>query len=309
MRSAARDHVEYFAVRAFGTLVQVLSDRVALSLGRAIGTLAYLVDRRHREVTLENLRRAFPGEPSEESCRSLARRCFQHLGCVLVECLKFPRLNLAARLDEYVTISGVAETREALAQGKGLLMISGHVGNWELSGIAVSLRVAPVVSVARPLDNALLGRHLLAIRQAWNQRIIDKRGALRGMSRTLKARGLVGVLIDQNAGRDGVFVDFFGRKASTTGSVAALALRMGCPVVPASSYRVGSGFRYHVALGKPLELVRTGDRERDVRENTAMFTKCIERFIRQHPEQWLWLHRRWKAQPPEDTDAAAQRQN
>jgi KDO2-lipid IV(A) lauroyltransferase len=158
----------------------------------------------------------------------------------------------------------------------------------------------PLVSVARPRDNPWLERYVVRTRERHGQKIVAKKGAVRDLSRALREGKFLGILADQNSGRNGVFVTFFGRPASTTGAPATLALRFSVPIIPARSLRVGPGFKYEVHVEKPLARPDTGNREEDVRLLTQAFTSRIEDWVRREPGQWLWGHRRWKSRPKEE---------
>jgi len=196
-----------------------------------------------------------------------------------------------------VRLEGVEHVKAALAEGRGALLLGAHFGNFELLAAAHALTGLPPVNVVvRPLDNPYLDALVARGRERAQISLIAKRAALKGMTAALARGECVGILLDQNDGRHGVFVPFFGRPASTSRSLAVLALKTGAPVVPAFIHRLRDG-EHHVTLEPAIPVVRTGHVDRDVELNTARFTEAIERQVRAHPEQWFWVHRRWKSLP------------
>jgi KDO2-lipid IV(A) lauroyltransferase len=249
---------------------------------------------RHRLIALYNLRRAFPEKPEKE-IQEIAWGVYRNMGIVGAEFFDIPPLtkeNVAA----LVEAEGVEHCEKALAKGRGLLLFSAHLGNWELEAAAVSLLVKPAVVIYRPLDNRLLDHLVLRVRSATGNQPLAKDHAMRAMLRTLKKNGILGILIDQNVDYyEGIFVEYFGRPACTTDGLALLALHTGAPVLPAYMARLPNG-RYRLVIGPEVEVVDTGDRNADVLTNTQRFTKVIEEMVRRYPDQWLWVHQRWKTQ-------------
>lgn len=256
--------------------------------------LFYLLVPRQRLIALHNLRRAFP-EKSAEEILKIARGVYRNMGIVAAEFFDIPRLtkeNIAA----LVEAEGLENCEKALAKGRGVLMFGAHFGNWELEAVAASLLIRPVAAIYRPLDSALLDQLVLRVRTATGNTLLDKNRAMRAMIRSLKRNELLGILIDQNVDTyEGVFVDYFGRPACTTDGLAVLALHTGAPVLPACMARLPDG-RYRLVIGPEVEVVDTGDRNADILANTQRFTKVIEQTVRQYPDQWLWVHQRWKTQ-------------
>ena len=298
--------IEYMCVRALLWIFHVLPIRIGLALGRAIGTLAWLVDARHRRVAMDNLAHAYGDELTPKARRRLVRRVFQHFAMLVPEVAKLPQLVTRDSLSECFEFENFDAIDRALALGKGAVFVSAHLGNWEVLGVVTSLRGYDLTTIARPLDNPMLDRLVNGFRERYGQKIVPKTGALRAMVQVMKRRGILTFVADQNARDNHVFVDFFGRPAATVKSVAALALRDETPIVFGFGARQGPGFRYRVIVDDPILPKNTGDKEADVLRITQAFTKRIEYYVRQYPEQWLWLHRRWKTQPPASaTDAPA----
>jgi len=265
------------------------------SLFIGFSRMFHLLIPRQRLIATHNLRRAFP-EKSEGEIVRIVQSVYRNMGIVAAEFFDIPRLtkkNIAA----LVEAEGVENCEKALAKGRGVLLFSAHFGNWELEAAAAALLIKPAVVIYRILDSPLLEHLVLRVRSATGNVLLPKDHAMRAMLRTLKQNGIVGILIDQNmAWYEGVFVDYFGRPACTTDGLALLALHTEAPVLPAYMVRLPDG-RYRLVFGPEVEVIRTGDRDADVLANTQRFTKVIEQIVRRYPDQWLWVHQRWKTQP------------
>lgn len=268
-----------------------MSDR----LGGTLGTLGYWALPGRRRVAHDNLAMALGGELDDRARRAIARTAFRNLGVTALECCRLffgPPGELLGR----VHVTGVEHVTAALSEGRGVFYLSAHFGNWELAAAAHRLIGLPLNVVVRPLDNPFLEARVARGRAAGGIRLIPKRTAVRAVRAALARNECVGILLDQDAGRTGVFAPFFDRPASTSRVLAVLALKTGAPVVPGFIRRLPDG-RHEVQIEPALGLSRTGDRERDVAENTARFNAAIERHVRACPEQWFWVHRRWKTRP------------
>ena len=283
-------------------MFRLLPMEVARALAKVVGTLAWLIDARHRRVAVGNLDLAYGDEMTTREKRSLVRRVFQHFAMVIPEAVKAPQLITEDTIGKYVEFGDTTATDEAIAQKGGALFVTGHLGNWELLGMYASLRGYEMTSIARPLDNPLLDRLTVSYRERYGQKIVPKDGALRAVVKVMKRGGLLGFVADQNARTDHVFVEFFGRPAATVGSIATLALRSGLPICFGFCVREDKRFRYRIISGEPIWPESSGDMEADILRITQAFTTRIESYVRQYPDQWLWLHRRWKTQPSPATD-------
>jgi len=269
---------------------------LALGVGRRLGDLAGLALPRRHGVALANLALAFPDLPLDAR-RRLARRAWQHLGMTMVEVVRLLGRPLEATLGE-LTVDGLEHLRPVMAAHGRALMLTAHLGNWEYLAAVPRLTGYPGAIVVRPLDSPALDGLAEETRRKTGIALIDKRGALRPVLRALRRGGLVGILLDQNATRrDGVFVPFFGRAASTSRSLALLALRTETPVVPIFIRREAVG-RHRVIIEPPLPRPAAHDLEAAVVELTARCTETIEAAIRRAPQQWLWSHDRWRTRPP-----------
>jgi KDO2-lipid IV(A) lauroyltransferase len=271
---------------------------LALRLGRRLGDLTAMALPRRRRVVLENLALAFPDLPADDR-RRLARRSWQHLGMTTVEMTRVLARPLQATLDE-MTMDGKEHIQSAMTTHGRALMLTAHLGNWEYLSAAHWLVGYPLAIVVRPLDAPALQALADSMRRKTGVEIIDKRGALRPVLEALRRGRMIGILLDQNAARrEGVFVPFFGRAASTSRSIALLALRTRTPILPIFIRREGPG-RHRVVVEPPVPMIDpANDLEAAVVELTARCTAVIERVVRQTPEQWLWAHDRWRTRPPD----------
>jgi Kdo2-lipid IVA lauroyltransferase/acyltransferase len=271
---------------------------LALWLGRRVGDVVYTAMPRRRRIALSNLGRAYPELPEAER-RRLARRAAQHLGMTLVE---LPRL-LTAPLDETlarIRLDGIEHLHAAMQAHGRALVLTAHLGNWEILCAAHRLTEYGLSVVVRPLDARWLDAVAVKLRRRTGVDVIDKRGALRPVLEALRRGRMVGILMDQNAARrEGVFVEFFGHPASTSRSLALLAVRTGAPVIPIFARRA-AGTGHTVVIRPALPAPTSNDPEAAVVELTARCTAEIERAIRQAPEQWLWSHDRWRTRPSSD---------
>jgi KDO2-lipid IV(A) lauroyltransferase len=292
-RKRRRDDLLYvlalFAVRLF----RLLPLSLGIWIGGILGGVAYFILPRDRKRALEHLAIAFPSEMSLPERRRIARKCFQNLGKNAVELVNFPRLK--RDLDRMITVEGRAYLDETLARGDGLIWITGHLGNWELMACYMAHKGYPFRVVAREIYEERLNRLLLGFRNEAAVRVIlrDSPSSGRQMLRALKDGEVIGMLIDQDAQVKGVMADFFGRKANTPAGAAILARRRSIPVLAGFIHRV-SGRRHRIVIHPPMEIIETNDADRDIVVNTERFNRVLEQHIREDPEGWVWMHRRWK---------------
>ena len=285
--------LEYAAVRIVAAIVSVLPMPVVRRIGGWLGRLAYLLDRAHRRTALGNLGAAFPTR-SERDRRAMARAMFAHFGSLLLELLKFATYT-QAQMRAAVEIEGQDRALQAYGQHRGVLFFTGHFGYWEIHAIAEPLHNFPISVLARPLDNLRLNDMLERIRTRTGNSVIYRQGAVRKVLRELAANHGVALLIDQHLHTpDAVYVDFFHRPAATTSALAALALRTGAPVIPVFALPLPRG-RYRLVYEHAVDPPRA-DTPDAVRDFTQRCTDVLEMYVRRHPELWLWMHRRWRAQ-------------
>jgi Kdo2-lipid IVA lauroyltransferase/acyltransferase len=278
-----------------GRAIGRLPPRVGQALGVGLGRGAYWLLSGRRHVALDNLRLVFGDTLSPAARATLARRSFEHLGITAVECCRL-FFGPAERLLRRVRGRGTEHLGEALAQGRGIFFLTGHFGNWELLAATHGLAGFGLSVVVRPLDNPYLDALIARARERSGLRAISKRDAVQGVRAALARGECIGILLDQDAGRAGVFVPFLGHAASTSRALAVLALKTRAPVVPVFIHRLPDG-DHELVLDPEIPLVITGDLDHDIVVNTARFTAAIERHVRAHPEQWFWVHRRWKSRP------------
>lgn len=269
-----------------------MSRAFAMSLGRVV----YLLHFRLREVGMRNLAMALP-EKSEAERASILRGVFTSLGRQLAELCQFPRYT-PENIDEVVVYDGLEHYERAYARGKGVLFLTAHFGGWELSAFAHSLHGHWLHIVMRPMDNPYLDRMIEHYRTMHGNKTVAKDDFVRGLLAAMKAGETVGILMDTNmTPPQGVFVDFFGIKACTASGLARIALRTDAAVLPGFTIWDEALGKYRLRFDPAVELIRTGDLEADIVANTQRFTKVIEDYVRKYPEQWLWVHRRWKTRP------------
>jgi Kdo2-lipid IVA lauroyltransferase/acyltransferase len=293
-RPSIRHRLEYFGVMSVVAAARVLPMRAVLGAGTLLGRAFYTFDRAHRRLAVKNLQAAFPVR-SEAECDAIAREMFSHFGRLLASLLKFSTMRPAEMLAR-VEFAGEERVVHAHAQGRGVLLFTGHFGFWEINALVHALALKPISVLARPLDNPLLHNLLESVRKGTGNAVIYRRGALRRVLRALEANQAVAFLIDQHMQpADAVYVDFFNRPAATTSALAALALRTGAPVVPVFALPLPGGrFRmvYEHAVPPP-----SGDDEEAIRDFTQRCTDVLEMYVRRYPHLWLWMHRRWREIP------------
>jgi KDO2-lipid IV(A) lauroyltransferase len=257
--------------------------------------LYYHASTKHRLIALHNLRCAFPERDMEELIR-IAKGVYRNLAITAAEFFSMPSIT-RENLHEWVEMEGLEHFEAGIAQGKGLLTIIAHFGNWELMPVTFPLfrkLLKPSYIVYRPLDNPVLDNMIEHVRTINGSEMIPKGGAGKRIMELLKENHSIAILSDQNVStREGVFVDFFGRPACTGVGLAVLALRSGAPVLPMFMARQKSG-KYKFILKPLVEVSQTGDYDKDLMENTQRFTKVVEDVIREYPDQWFWIHQRWK---------------
>jgi Kdo2-lipid IVA lauroyltransferase/acyltransferase len=282
-------------VSGVGALVGRLPIGMAQALGAGLGRIAYWILSGRRRVALDNLTLVYGDTLSPEARATLARQSFEHLGMTAMECCRL-FFGPAERLFARVRGQGMEYIGQAMARGRGIFFLTGHFGNWELLAATHGLAGFGLSVVVRPLDNPYLDSLIARARQRSGLRAISKREAVQGVREALGRGECIGILLDQDAGRDGEFVPFLGRPASTSRALAVLAIKTRAPVLPAFIHRLPDG-GHELVLDPEIPLAITGDLDHDIHVNTARFTEAIERHVRAHPEQWFWVHRRWKSRP------------
>ncbi|MFZ5997257.1 MAG: lysophospholipid acyltransferase family protein [Nitrospirota bacterium] len=274
--------------------VALLPSAVAAKVGEALGLLLFFLWSGRRRTALKNIERtlqagALAGTVDPEA---LAKENFKQFGRSFAEVVKV-YYGFGRRIIDAVEIRGIEHYRAAKQKGKGVIVITGHCGNWEVMALAFGSKVAPAAVVARAQDNPYLNKIIEKVRARYGNSVIYKKGALKNILAQLRRNSVVGILMDQAVVRsEGVVVDFLGRSAWTTKMPALLARKTGAPVVPVFVHRNKN--RHVVTIYPELRLSRQEDADRALHEDTKRFSGCIEEYIKQHPEEWLWIHRRWK---------------
>ena len=289
---------EYVFIRSLLVLFRLLPFPLAFRIGEAIGWLLYHCDRAHRRIGLTNLALAFPYK-SEAECQQILRESLRNLGRLVVEFCHMQTLT-KDNISEWVGFADSAQWQELLtrSQNTGALILTGHFGNWELFAYAHACYGFPVHIIHRRLRNGFIDDLIVQERERCGNHVIRKTTAGMEVFRAMRQKALVVAAVDQNAsGRMGVFVPFFSRLASTSTGLAGLALASNVPVVPAFLIRETGTWRHHIVVLPPVEPVRTGNQEADLRATTAKFTEVFQQMVERYPDHWLWIHKRWKRRP------------
>ncbi len=288
--------LEYAAVWLLLNGLGFLPRPLARWLAAKVAGVLYALSPKLRKTAETNLHIALP-EWTEAQRDAVIRKMVRNLGWMAAEFARFPKYS-KKNIEQIVVLDGNENFLEARNRGKGVLILTGHIGAWELSSFAHALYGYPLHFMARPLDNQRIDALVNSYRCASGNRAIFKNESARVMLKILKDAGTIGVLADQNTMPDeAVFVDFFGKPASTTTGIARVALHTDAAVVPGYAVWDESIGKYRLKFEPTMDLIRTGDTERDVRENTQRFTKVIEDIIRKYPDQWVWVHGRWSVRP------------
>ncbi len=291
-----RESLEYGVVRSLVAVLRALPREAARRVGAGIGALSLRLLARLRRTGMRNLQLAYPEKTVAER-ETLLREEFRSLGWQMAEFCQMPKYT-AESAAGFVRYEGLENYLAARARGKGVLVVTGHLGAWELSSYFHSLMGYPMSLVIRRLDNPRVDEFVNGIRTLHGNRVIHKDDFARGLITAMHNGETVGILMDTNmTPPQGVFVPFFGIEACTASGLARVALRSGAAVLPGFLLWEESEQRYVLHFGEELELVRTGDVAQDIVANTALFTAAIEAYIRGYPGQWLWVHRRWKTRP------------
>ena len=281
-------------IRALSWLSACLSHSQVQRVGRGLGWLLGSGLRFRRSEVQAALQRCFP-EKSAADVRVVADGMYRHLGTLLIETLRTGHMDLAA-LDEEVDFSGFEKVMQILSRGRGLIVLTAHVGNFELLAMLAALKGAPLTVITKALKPKWLNDWWLETRGKFGVKMLPARDSYRYCRETLKANGILGFVLDQNMKRNrGIFVDYFGRPACTSPGLALLSAQTGAPVLPAFMLREPDG-RHRVHVFDPLPPPASADKA-IIRQATQEYTTIIERFVRAHPDQWIWLHRRWRTKP------------
>jgi KDO2-lipid IV(A) lauroyltransferase len=291
-----KEWLEYAAVWLILKALGAMPRTVARGFAASVTGLFFSWLPKLRKTAEFNLRLAFP-DWTDAQRKDATRRMVRNLGWMAAEFARFPQLT-KENIEKVVILEGHENFLEGQRRGKGVLYLTGHIGAWELSSFAHALCGYPLHYMARPLDNTRLDTLVNQYRCSSGNKPIYKNESARVTLKILKGSGTIGILADQNTmPSEGVFVDFFGKLACTTTGLARVALHTGAAVVPGYAYWDETIQKYRLRFEPPVELICSGDTEHDVFENTQRFAKIIEGIIRKHPDQWVWVHKRWKTRP------------
>ncbi len=293
---------EYAAMRAVTMSMSAMPTPLALRTGEMLGEIVGRVIPGRISQAIENLRFAFPGL-TQEDAREMALASCRHFGRAAIETALAPRLMRPSNWRERLVIRNDEPLRRVVDAGKGAILVTAHLGTWELFGLVLKYYGAAPHIVYRSMKNPHLDRYVYGFRTAFGQRMIERRGALGPLLRVLRRKGYIAFIADQHVRRGAVAVPFFGRPAATTAGPAALAVATGVPIVVGYGCRLPGEYRFEFLTEGPITARRTSDKAAEIRRITVEITSALERFIRRYPTQWLWFHRRWR---PHVIEAAAQ---
>ncbi len=290
-----RHRAEYLALRAVACELLKLPPAAALRVSAAAGALAYRLLKKRTGIGRDNIAAAFPSMSPPE-VEALLKSVYANLFRLAGEIFYLRRLVRPSNWSRLIQIENGSRALDVFLEGRGAILVSGHLGNWELLGHVLPYIGLPAHTLARPLDNPLVDRYILGVRESGLSRLILKRGAGAKIERILSGAGFISLLVDQDAGHRGAFVPFFGRHASTWRTPAILSQKTGAPILPGCCVRVPETGTFKVIVGEPV-YPSSGDVTSETLRITRAFTSQIESWVRSYPEQYLWLHRRWKSVP------------
>jgi len=295
-RSATADYAVYLVVRVVVAVLQALPERWAIGFGHLLGALAHRIDKRHREVARDNLRHAFPERDARQIDR-LVRGCYRHFCTMVVEMVLLPRKFRLTNWNMRMRCPNARAFIDVLTTERPRMYLTGHFGNWELIGYSGGAFGASSHAIARTLDNPYLDQFLKKFRERTGQTILCKNGEFDRITEVLETGGILGTLADQDAGQRGLFVEFLNRPASTHKAVALMALEYRPLMLVVGAARVPEPWGYEIVVEDVIDPNDYADRPDAVEAITVRYTLALERLVRRYPEQYFWLHRRWKHQP------------
>lgn len=295
MKFKFRRYFLYYLARVGIFFVGLMPMKAGRYVSGLAGSLAYLILGKYRKITVDNLKSVFGVEKSERELREIGRKVFENLGKSSFELIKFPELN-KSNIDKIVKIENPGIVDEAFRRGRGIIIITAHFGNWELMAATLRLKGYPGVTIGRRIYFDKYDKFLNRMRKIQDVNVIYRDESPRKALKVLRDNRIVGIVADQDVDSvDGIFVDFLGKPAYTPVGPAALAKASGASLIPTLIIRENG--RHRLVFEKPIELAETGDKAKDLLEITARWSSVIESYIRRYPEQWVWMHRRWKTKP------------
>ncbi len=284
------------SVRVIVSTLGFLPRRALGFLGKTLGWAGFYLAGKERRKTLGNLRLAFGDSVGKRDIRRMAIGCWKNLGRNAFEMIAWSRWSRDRVARQVSRARGWEHLEAALKRGKGVFAVTAHLGHWELLAAYVGSRV-PIAVVAKPLYDPRLDRMITEFRSKWGGPVIQRGGALKGILKALSENRVIGVLMDQDTGDDGVFAPFFGREAWTQSGPVRIAKKTGSALVPVFLIRDPDG-RFELRVEPELEIPDTGDPDADVSKTVRRYTEIIEGYVRAYPDQWVWMHDRWKTRPP-----------
>lgn len=292
---------QYVAARLAEMSITVVDVEATLHFAAAIGRTVFKLDRKHRERCRTNIKLSFP-DWDDARIDDVTERSFEHFTKLVFEICYTPRMLHLGTWANHVRIKNLGPSLEMLNARQPVILVTGHIGNWEVLGYQLAVLGYDINAIARPIDNPLINDWLLGIRERKGLKIITKWDATDRMLAVLRNGGALGFIADQNAGDRGMFVPFFGRLASTYKSIGLLAMRKNVPVVCGYAHRIDPGFRFEIGV---VDVIRPADWEQQpdpLYYITARYARALETMVRLKPEQYLWMHRRWKSRPRHERD-------
>jgi len=297
-RNPVKDWFGYIAMRIGLFVLFLFGIKANLRFARFLGSMMWKHYKRGRIRAIENLQKSFP-EKDLAWCEATGKRSFQQIVMLVIDIFFTSKLVTRDNYAKYSRYKNIEQTKWIMQGGQGVLMLTAHYGNFEIMGYMLGLFGFNIYSIARPIDNPYINKYLLSLRKHTGQQIIDKKGATDKMEQIIAEHASIGFIADQDAGKKGVFVDFFNRKASTYKSIGLMAMQYNMPIAVASSKRVGDDFFFEIEVHRMIFPNEWADKDDPLTWITQEFVKSTENFIRQDPTQYWWLHRRWKHQPRE----------
>lgn len=285
---------EYLSIRFLAAIVYIFPWKVNFWIGENLGKFFYYFLPYWRKITLKNLFFVYP-HLTEIKIKKMAKKIYQNLCMVILEFFQMGKIN-AGNVDQFVEIEGLKNLEITLKKGKGAILITGHLGNWEIIPFVLKFKKYIVNSIYRPFDNIFLEHWINKIRERNSGKMIPRGKGNKEALRVLKNKGILLLLIDQNSAKHGIFVNFFGKLAATVQGPAVFSLHTNTPVIPLYSIRKAPT-KHQIKIFPEIQLVQTENEEENIRLNTNNFNKIIEGFIKENPLQWLWLHPRWNTRP------------
>jgi len=292
MKFKLRRYVLYYLARCLAFAVYIIPLPLALALADILGLAAFLVARKYARITIENLESVFGGEKTAPEIRRIARQVFRNIAKNAVELVRFPKIS-KENIDGLIGMEGGRILDRELSKGNGIVIVTGHIGNWEMMAITLRIKGYAGVAVGKRIYFHKYDEYLNSLRRHHDVNIVYRDDSPRKILKVLKSNGIVGIVADQDVDSvEGVFVNFLGRKAYTPAGPAVLAKATGASLVPVVMIR--DGRRHRLIVNEPIELADTGNKEADVVANTQRWSDVLESYIRRYPDQWVWMHRRWK---------------